>query len=165
MCSYGYKLVCTVDDRFSKPVQLYRGENAAHKFLEDMILEEAYGAKIIKNNFYIPKIMTEQDRSDFSNAKFCRVCKVEYKVSEEKVRDHDHRTGKYKGSAHQSCQSKIYYEKSLNAFFHNLKGYDSYFLIQELGKFKGRKSIIPNNTEKFLSLVSIISNSKTQINF
>ena len=76
---------------------------------------------------------------------------MEYKVSEEKVRDHDHRTGKYKGSVHKSCQSKVYYEKSLNVFFHNLKGYDSHFLIQELGKFKGRKTIIPNNTEKFLS--------------
>ena len=27
-CSFAYKLVC-VDDRFSKPIALYRGENAA----------------------------------------------------------------------------------------------------------------------------------------
>ena len=84
-------------------------------------------------------IMTEQDRLDFSNAKRCHVCNVEYKVKEEKVRDHDHRTGKYKGSAHNSCQSKVYYEKSLYVFFHNLKGYESHFLIQELGNFKGKK--------------------------
>ena len=30
-CSFGYKLVC-VDDRFSKPIILYRGENAASEF-------------------------------------------------------------------------------------------------------------------------------------
>ena len=26
-CSYAYKLVCVIDDKFSKPVKLYRGEN------------------------------------------------------------------------------------------------------------------------------------------
>ena len=29
-CSYGYKYVW-LDDRFSKPVQIYRGENAVYK--------------------------------------------------------------------------------------------------------------------------------------
>ena len=76
--------------------------------------------------------MTEQHRLDFSNAKCCHVCKVEYKVREEKVRDHDHYTCKYKDSANKTCNTKFYYEKSLNVFFHNLKGYDRHFLIQEL---------------------------------
>ena len=96
--------------------------------------------------------MTEQDELDFTNAKCCHICKVKYKNDkEEKVRDHDHYTGKYKGSAHKTCNSKFYYEKSLNVFFHNLKGYDSHFLIQEIGKFKKKIGIIPNNIEKFLS--------------
>ena len=33
-CSYGYKLVCCYDDKYSKPVQIYRGENSIYKFLE-----------------------------------------------------------------------------------------------------------------------------------
>ena len=37
-CSFAYKLVC-VDDKFSKPIILYRGENAAYKFIE-AILED-----------------------------------------------------------------------------------------------------------------------------
>ena len=64
---------------------------------------------------------------------------MQYKVKEEIVKDHDRYTGVYKGNAHKTCNSKFYYEKSLNVFFHNLKGYDSYFLIQELGNFKGKK--------------------------
>ena len=72
-------------------------------------------------------------------------------VKEEIVRDHDHYTGKYKGSAHKTCNTKFYYEKSLNVFFHNLKGYDSHFLIQEIGKFNKKIGVIPNNTAKFLS--------------
>ena len=31
-CSLAYKFVC-VDDRFSKPIVLYRGKNAAYKFI------------------------------------------------------------------------------------------------------------------------------------
>ena len=33
-CGYGYKVVCHYDDKHSKPVQIYRGENAVHKFME-----------------------------------------------------------------------------------------------------------------------------------
>ena len=42
ICSYAYKLICIIDDKFSKPVKLYRGENAAYQFIEDMLSEEAY---------------------------------------------------------------------------------------------------------------------------
>ena len=91
--------------------------------------------------------MTEQNKLDFVNAKFCHICHVKYKpnVKEEIVRDHDHYTGKYKGSAHKTCNLKFYYEKSLNVFFHNLKGYDTHFLIHEIGKFKRKIGIIQNN--------------------
>ena len=38
-CGYGYKVVCCYDDKYSKPVQIYRGENAIHKFMENMLEE------------------------------------------------------------------------------------------------------------------------------
>ena len=43
-CGYGYKVVCCYEDKYSKPVQIYRGENAVHKFMENM-LEEANWCK------------------------------------------------------------------------------------------------------------------------
>ena len=33
---YGYKVVCRYDDRYSKPIQIYRGENAVYKMLEEV---------------------------------------------------------------------------------------------------------------------------------
>ena len=33
-CGYGYKLVCHYNDEFSKPVQVFRGENAVYNFME-----------------------------------------------------------------------------------------------------------------------------------
>lgn len=38
-CSYGYKVVCCYDDKYSKPVQVYRGEDSIHKFMQQILLE------------------------------------------------------------------------------------------------------------------------------
>ena len=40
-CGYGYKVVCRYDDKYSKPIQIYRGESAVHKFMEIMLEEVA----------------------------------------------------------------------------------------------------------------------------
>ena len=51
ICSYAYKLVCRVNDRFSKSIKIYRGENVAHNFIEAMLKEEKYCNKILKKYF------------------------------------------------------------------------------------------------------------------
>ena len=105
VCSYAYKLVCITDDKFSKPVKLYRGENAAYKFIEDMLSEEVYCAEMIKTHFNKTIIMTEPDKLDFANAKCCHICNVKYKpeIKEDIVKDHNRYTGKYKVSVHKTC--------------------------------------------------------------
>ena len=40
-CSCAYKVVC-IDDRFSKPVVLYRGKTAVNKFIEAILNEYDY---------------------------------------------------------------------------------------------------------------------------
>ena len=55
------------------------------------------------------------------------------------------------GSAHKEYNTKYYYKRKLVVFFHNLRGYDSHFLIQEIGKFNMSMTVLPNNSEKFLS--------------
>ena len=35
-CSFAYKLIC-VDDDFTKPIVVFRGENAAYKFIEAIL--------------------------------------------------------------------------------------------------------------------------------
>ena len=44
-CSYGYKLVCCYDDKYSKPVNIYRGENTISYFMLDMLSEVEYCKK------------------------------------------------------------------------------------------------------------------------
>ena len=46
--SFAYKVVC-VDNKFSKDVVLYRGKNAAYKFIEATLEEYKYCRKVIEN--------------------------------------------------------------------------------------------------------------------
>ena len=48
--SYGYLSVC-VDDKFSKPFQLYLGEDAAYSFIDSMVEENKCSSDTIKKNF------------------------------------------------------------------------------------------------------------------
>ena len=43
-CSFAYSLIC-VDDEFTKPIVVFRGENAAYKFIEAILKEYEYCEK------------------------------------------------------------------------------------------------------------------------
>ena len=40
-CSYAFKVVC-IDNRFSKPIVVYRGKNAAYEFIKAILKEYKY---------------------------------------------------------------------------------------------------------------------------
>ena len=46
-CSFAYKIVC-INDRFTKPTIIYRGENAACEFIKAILEGHKYCKKIIK---------------------------------------------------------------------------------------------------------------------
>ena len=48
--SFAYKLIC-VDDEFTKPIDVFRGENAAYKFIETNLKEYEYWRKLMKKYF------------------------------------------------------------------------------------------------------------------
>ena len=49
-CSYAFKVVC-IDDRFSKPVVVYRGENATYEFIKAILEEYKYCKKSNERTF------------------------------------------------------------------------------------------------------------------
>ena len=59
-CGYGYKVVCTYDDKYSKEVQVYRGLNPIHFFLQNMFKEERYCAQTRRDHFNKEMIITKQ---------------------------------------------------------------------------------------------------------
>ena len=44
----------------------------------------------------------------------------------DKVRDHCHVTGKFRGAAHDNCNKKLRIPRKLPIIFHNLQGYDGH---------------------------------------
>ena len=93
-CGYEYKVVCCYKDKYSKPIQMYRGENAVYKFMEKMLEEVEYCKGIVKKRFNKPLKMTENDKLCFKLMDKCHICNKKYTDKDVRVRDHCHTTGK-----------------------------------------------------------------------
>ena len=68
--------------------------------------------------------MTEEDEENVKNNDLCRFC--EKNIKSDKVRDHCHLTGKYRGPAHKKCNFNVTHDKSNNSpfIFHNFSKHD-----------------------------------------
>ena len=73
-CSFGYKVVCYYDKKYSKDIVIYRGEDSISKFMESTFQELNNCQKIIKENFNKPLKMTKRDEEAFKKATCCIVC-------------------------------------------------------------------------------------------
>ena len=47
-CSLSYKVVC-IDDSFTKPIVVFRGQNAAYEFIKVILKEYKYRKKVMNN--------------------------------------------------------------------------------------------------------------------
>ena len=93
--------------------------------------------------------MTEDDEEDYRKNKICRFCEKE--VVSDKVRDHCHLTGKYRGPAHNTCNINVKQKKSnfIPFAFHNLSNYDRHMFFKKVEvKFK----IIPITNEEYIAV-------------
>ena len=130
----------------------------------------------LSNCCYLCKLQFTEKKS-YKIAKYkqivlnCKECKKKFEMEAKKVRDHCHITGKYRGAAHVKCNLHFRITNKIPVIFHNLRGYDSHFIIQEIGKIiqkhpiklKGKDgkeikkdmkiNIIPNNMEKYLAIM------------
>ena len=113
--------------------------------------------------------MTRQDEEAFQSSIECHICERRFRAKDlltledgvtimNKVRDHCHITGKYRGAAHQHCNLKwsLSSEKmKIPVVFHNLKGYDCHLIMQKLGRLIEEDQsinvgVIAQNFEKYL---------------
>ena len=149
-CSYAYIVVC-INDRFSKPIVVYRCVNAAYEFINSILKEHNYRKQIMKDQFNKNLIMTEKEEYLFQQSNNCCICKKIIDHEDEKVRDHCHITGKFKGSAPRDCNINFQVTKKIPVIFRNLKGYDSHLIFSELHKFNLKVDVIPNGLAKYMA--------------
>ena len=76
-------------------------------------------------------------------------------LGRDKVHDHCHIVGSYRGAAHNRCNLAYRIPKSewkLPVVMHNLKGYDGHLIVNALKSKFGKVRAIPQNMKNYLSI-------------
>ena len=148
-----YYFVCTYDSSKNK-LKTFEGDNC----IEDMVVElkELSDECIEEMRKNEEMVLSKEDKFKFWNAKCCSICNEPFKEKDKRCRDHDHRTGQFRGATHQKCNINYFCNRYLPVVFHNLRGYDSHFIIKKAydiaNKLNNPKiDVIPNSYEKFMS--------------
>ena len=100
-------------------------------------------------------VMTKKDEEDFKNNNICRFCEKE--ITSDKVRDHCHLTGKYRGPAHSKCNSNVTQKQSnfIPFLFQIFSNYDCHMFLKKLVDNKIDKlkfDVIPKTNEEYISV-------------
>ena len=138
-------------DKKIKPIaytKTFEDEDIPKIFVEKLV-EVTKG---IYNDFYCrpkPLRLTSEEQKSFKEEVNCHICGYELKT--DKVRDHCHFTGQYRGAAHNICNLRFKKPLLLPVIFHNLQGYDSHLFIKQLSRLKGELNCIPSTEEKYIS--------------
>ena len=95
--------------------------------------------------------MSEEEEYLFQQSNSCWICKKLIDNDDEKVRDHCHVTGKFRGAAHWDSNINFQLTKIFPVMFHNVRRYDSHLIFNEFGKFDVKISVIPNRLKKYMT--------------
>ena len=140
-----------VDDKFSKPFKTYLEKDSVYNFINNMIEESNYCNEVMEKHFNKELVITKEENEDFKSSTKCCICDNDYIDTNVKVRNHCHTTGKYRGSAYRDCNINLKLNHNIPIVFHNLRNYDSHLIMQELGKFNLKISVIPNELKTYMS--------------
>lgn len=149
--AFAYYVVCSVDERYNRFIS-YRGEDCVSKFVSSLHRDMAEIHEVLATT--IPIKFSKQDAEDFKTSSKCHIC--HNFLWNDRVRDHCHITGRYRGAAHQYCNLQYKQPTFIPIFFHNLAGYDCHLFIKELGKTPGMIKIIPKSKENYISFTKFI---------
>ena len=99
--------------------------------------------------------MTEKDEKDYRSINICRLC--EKNIESEKIRDHCHLTGKYRGLPHNTCNINVTQKQSnfISFVFHNFSNYDCHLFFKKLVDKKKDKvdfEVTPKTNEEYISV-------------
>ena len=94
-------------------------------------------------------IVTMHYKFVYDNSTLCHICNDE--LGNDRVCDHCHLSGKFRGAAHKVCNLKYKVPTFLSVVFHNLSGYDSYLFIRTLENSEGHISCTTNKEENYTS--------------
>ena len=114
------------------PLKEYRGKNCVSKFCEYIIAE----AQCLYESFLKKPMepLTKSQLKAYNRATKYHICFKPFSEGNQKVRDHCHYSGKYRGAAHSLCNLQYKIPSYIPVRFHNLAGYNAHMFIKELAK-------------------------------
>jgi len=92
---------------------------------------------------------TKADEKRYKRATKCHIC--DGKLGDDRVRNHCHFTGRFRGAAHNGCNLNYKASNFIPVIFHNLSRYDSHLFIKKLARNGEKINSLPNNEEKYIS--------------
>ena len=119
--------------------------------------------KMKHKHFSKDMILTKDNDQNFKNADKCYICNKKYCEKDVRVRDHCHITGKCRRLAHQDCNINYRLTDKIPVIFHNLKGYDSYFIMQTIGEIANKHTYKSKKGEEKQIDINVIPNNKENI--
>ncbi|XP_044739967.1 uncharacterized protein LOC123301296 [Chrysoperla carnea] len=154
--SVGYYVHCTHDPNQSF-YKAYRGADCVKWFVHELE-QVAYSLEQKIKHVKPMYPLTVEQELDFMSAEKCHICGKDFVSNSIRVRDHSHRTGIYRGAAHQFCNLHYQDSKVIPVVMHNLSGYDSHFIIEALlTEIDGQVDVLPINKEKYISFTKHVS--------
>ena len=124
-----------------------RSENVIAVFCDWLVALEKSFRLLLERN--IPLLMSPEDTYHFNMAQFCYYCNGY--LGNDRVRDHDHLTGRYRGAAHNQCNLLARKDSFIPIFFHNLTHYDAHLFIKELATKPKKIKLLAKNKEVYIS--------------
>ena len=137
----------------------YFGVDCVEWFLNKMLTLENIACNYFETN--LESEITPQEEESFQQSTrwwLCEQALRENPLGDDKVRDHDHLTGKYRGAALNKCNINCKQKSSsfVPIFFHNFSGYDCHLMFEELltqaYKLGYEPNIIPKSMENYVSV-------------
>lgn len=157
--SVGYYFKCNYDDSKSY-YRSQRGPKCINWFANEMSRLAGEVDDIL--NDVKPLNMSLEDEVYFILSEECHICGERFKSLDDKVRDHSHLTGIYRGAAHSECNLKLQEARYIPIVFHNLSNYDAHFIIKAVAnEIEGEVKVIPRTDQLYIAFTKTIKSTRS----
>ena len=128
----------------------YKGQGHKKCFYKAQKQRQKWGVIKLKG------LIDKKDQLKAKTQENCMFCEspLLQKNFRDAVKDHCHITVRYRGAAHTECNLKLRIKPKIDQIpvvFHNLRGYDTHHLMQEMSQVVKEVKCIANNMEKYIT--------------
>ena len=144
---------CSLDAAKNK-LDYYRGINCIKVLCKKL---KDHALKIINYEKTETIPLSEKENKSYQEQDVCQICRKKFNINEkdkkyQKVKDHFHYTGKFRGAAHNNSNLRYKIPKEILLVFHNDSTYDFHFITKQLAEeFNGEFEFIGENMEKYIT--------------